>query len=314
MAASNLNLDLSGTDPSNAFTAEVQVINTAVDRSVWPANHPFYINDGFFQVEGRVGAGAWFPMSESTDFSFSPSFVEYTLATGKEIVSYLVVNNSSITSVRINYRALGKYVDETVASEVLALTNAGKLDRSSVISWQRVKGLSPNYAPTLDPNVIGRSAEELMYLGLERIRAAILNPNSSTIIQPKDITEVYLALSSKASIADIENKISSITVPATPANAGELKEIYRFSGNATALTGVVHCTATGGTSIGVIDFIAKRQSNAGAWDVMVSPSFPVEQAFDLAVSISGSDNVLLGQCAVASTYQFKLASVFEGVV
>lgn len=317
MAAADLDYDPQGTNPANQFTGEVHNLDLATDRSVWPQNFPFAINDGYFQVEGRPNAsGVWAPLQESVDFHFSPQFSEYSIASGREIVSYIVINNDSIGQVRIRYKALGQHVDTVLLAEIAGLTALNKLNRSSVLSWTQIKGSPVNYHPLVrDPNVIDRTEQETVYLGLERILQALMNPNSSTAILPKDITDIYLALGGKTSVQDVLDLIAGVTSANIEADPSEEVEIYRFSSTKTALRGVLHITEDGGGAVNCIGFTAHRTDNTGAWvvskDMSVNSSTGVIP--NIKVNSSGGDNVVSAICTAKVTYNFKLLVEFEGV-
>lgn len=317
MAAADLEYDPLANNTNNQFTGEILPVNADVDRSVWPENYPFFINDGYFKVEGRSGdTGAWTLIQESVDFHFSPQFSEYSVATGREVVSYIVLNTTDYTQVRFSYKALGKYTDTVLLSEIAGLSASNRLNRASVVSWKQVKGSPVNYHPLVrDPNVVDRSYEEITYLGLERILNAIQNPNSSTVILPKDINQIYLALANKPSLDEVKALISGATGPSIIAVADTAVEIYRFSGAATAVTGVLHITATGGTGVNCINFTTHRADNSGPWLINKGTSVNTNASIipTLTVQLSGSEYVISAKCTGAVTYKFKLVSEFEGV-
>lgn len=319
MAASSLDLDLTGTNPANEFSAETRAVNTSTDRSVWPENYPFFINDGFFQIEGRVGEGPWFTLRESVDYIYSPQFSEFSVSTGREIVSYVVIMNDTITQVRYNYKSLGKYVDQTILNEIIALESAGKLDRSSVVSWLRIKGQSPNYALAEDPNVIGRTWEEILTLKMQEIKEALLNPSSSTAILPKDITAINLALSSKIGLEEAEAAVLKNSVSPYVATAGENAQVFPFPGNVTGFSAQVHITERTGVFINMFSIKVWRDAPApgGTWQVSLDDEdvglAVSERPVSIQVAPQGGDFVLVIRHTTAVTYQFKLTSLFESV-
>lgn len=315
MAASNLDLDLEGTNPANEFLGEVKLVDTSADRSVWPENYPFFINDGTFSIEGRIGAGAWTPLQESIDFVYSPHFSEYSINTGKEIVSYVLIMNDALTEVRFNYKALGKYTDTTILNEIQILENAGKLDRASMTSWMQVKGQSPNYALSQDPNVVGRSHEEVIWLGLSKILEALNNPNSVTAILPKDITAINLALAEKVSAEQVAALILENTIDPYVATANEAAQMYRFPGNIVGIKGTLMISENAGTANNMVTFNIFRDANApaGTWRVVEDEGYvgtPSGIIPAISIAPSGSEFVVICQCTAAVTYQFKLAAQF----
>lgn len=312
MAASSLNLDLTGKSAANKFTAEAQLVDSSVDRSVWPVNHPFFFNDGTFKVEGRINTGPWMELSESLHFVYSPMFVEYSISTGKEIASYIVMLDATITEVRFTYQALGREVDATVVEEIMALENANLLDRSSVTNWGKVKGLSPNYAPTEDPNVIGKSSVEKTYLMLSHIRDAILNPNSVTAILPSDLTSLELKLAEKVSAEDVEGILTGITSGPIEVAANAWNEIYRMENLYNGMRGIIHMQVKGTQQVNVIPFTAYRPDSGVPWVVLEDPGGLAALNTMIRVEQAGTDWSLQVQTSLVTNFSFKLLARFKG--
>lgn len=315
MAASNLDLDLEGTNPANQFSGEQRSLNLNVDRSVWPENYPFYINDGYFKLEGRIGGGSWFTLKESVDYVFSPLFPEYSISTGKEIVSYFVITNDSLTSVRYNYKALGKYIDQNILREITSLQNEGLLDRASVVSWQRVVGHSPAFALPEDPSVIGRSWEEVMTLKLQEIVTALLMPNSTTAILPKDITAINLLLSRKVDRNDIIELVLANSIQPISASPFEDAQVLPIGSNIAAFTAVLSAIAQDDTSNVIVSFKAYKDRSDN-WQIIEDEQDIQIESQDhpvLSIAQQGVDYVLIARSRKAVVYQLKLLSRFEGV-
>lgn len=195
MPASDYEWDPDGALAANAITGEVFALNTSVTRAVFTQAGPFFKDT--LVVRGRNGLQPWEELGELEHFFFSPPFLEMEQIVGREVFSYIVIMGS-YTEISLDYRAVGEYTDNKLAAHIVQLDSDG-FDRSNIRAWRDVRGPAEYYHPRVrDPGIIDRNWMEVLNVGLNEIRTALQNPNTST---PQNFDQLITEIQNQIALA-----------------------------------------------------------------------------------------------------------------
>lgn len=244
--------------PANKITSEEAVVDRAVDVSVWFQHGPAF-HEGLV-VRGEVNnSGSFATLRPYIDYTFSPMFAGAMAASGRMISSYIIINLADVTTVSIDYHALGAHDDDRLISEVTALGSG--LDRSSVLSWSQVKGSHKAFGKiTRNPALTDSSLLEVLVDYLDRLETTMANPYSATAGHASKLTSIESRLSQIPTTSELESfqiapsadvdiqadtvtELLTVNFPATSVimavnyqNAGETEE-EQFMVNIVGLSG-----------------------------------------------------------------------------
>lgn len=304
MPASDYAYDPTGASAANLITNEATPFNGATDKSVFTQHGPFF--GPSMSVRGRNGAGPWETLKPNEDYFFSPIFIEASAATGQEIFSYVVVKDA-YTEIDLTYQALGQYNDDVL----LAWITANTFDRSSLIEWMKVDGAAATYHPLVrDPDVIGKNVLEMINIGLEKIRVAINNPFSTTVMTAAELTQLQAAISDAASKLYVDDLHTRTSIAPSAATSGLPVDIHTMdtSGGLTTFRSIVTFkAATGEVDIAELLFAFDGANIAHSMFGRVNTNGP---QFTLLPTIAGSDIKLQATSSVDGVFTVKVLSQY----
>jgi hypothetical protein len=171
----------------NAITNEEHdIVDTA---AIIPLANSAFFTDNFVAV-GYPGA---VNLENVNDFFFSPIYLTYAAASGREVASYIVLTNPGAwTSVKLYYKAIGGAIDATLFKEIEL---AGVFDKLDPLNWMDFVGQQQTLnIGILDPEEPGQSFLEVLSTKLNQIKVAIENvPNAPIISLPTSLMDVFTA-------------------------------------------------------------------------------------------------------------------------
>ncbi len=162
MPASSYDYDPGMLKAANKIAAETSAVNLGTDLSVFFQHGPAFQES--VTVMAQVGAAPYAALRPHIDFIFSPVFAGAMAATGRMISSYVLILKPGVTSVQIDYHAVGKYEDEKLIDELITI---GAFDRSDILEWQKVHGSHKAFGKIVrDPQLADMSLLEVLVEGL----------------------------------------------------------------------------------------------------------------------------------------------------
>lgn len=171
----------------NAITNEEHdIVDTA---AIIPLANSAFFTDNFVAV-GYPGA---VNLENVNDFFFSPIYLTYAAASGREVASYIVLTNPGAwTSVKLYYKAIGGAIDATLFKEIEL---AGVFDKLDPLNWMDFVGQQQTLnIGLIDPEEPGQSFLEVLSTKLNQIKVAIENvPNAPIISLPTSLMDVFTA-------------------------------------------------------------------------------------------------------------------------
>lgn len=216
------------TNPANLVSNEVVSVVPSVDRSVFPQQGAFFAESLILEASDDNGA-SYTTLMPNKDYIFSPNFLAATAAAGKEVSSYVVLVRSVWTKVRLTYRVLGEYNDDLL----LAIVGASTFDRSVLYNWSSLNGEIATYHPAVrDPDVLGKNWQEVLNVGLEKIRLEIAAGNAGGSFAG-DLTDIYIRLGQTILKTEISDELAKPTGTAVMIPGATLK-VFEFSPGKTA--------------------------------------------------------------------------------
>lgn len=200
-------LDLTGASPTNLITNEVHTFATANDRIFPLAAGPFF-TIGLKLYHGTTNE----LLAPVTQYKALQLHRAGSLVSGKEVCAIVIVEDTTITSVRVEYQCIGGiYSSEATLLHDLIANNP--LPDVSVI-WGQIFGTPVQFPPVehlhhID-NIYG--AEEIVAV-LERLRIAIAAGDSPSIAAVYQHIHTLLANSNYVTEQQVIDLLSNTAVP-----------------------------------------------------------------------------------------------------
>lgn len=175
-----LNYDPTGLDPANLITGEVHPLGVSDPAGIIPLEGAFFAAD--LVVEGTpTGGGALVTIDPLTGYTLSPMNLMVSIATGKEVFSYVVIQDpASFESITITYRGVGCQPDATLFAEINAADNPDLTDPTTWAQFKGQEGVSKPYA--IDPSIRGLNFFEAMAVKFTDIIAAMGSTSASMMV------------------------------------------------------------------------------------------------------------------------------------
>lgn len=199
MAYTDYDYDRYANNPANFIENEIHVVNVDVDRSIFLEHGAFYDDQNGLVLEGRQGAGAWELLNPEVDYQYSPLFLQAAAKTGKQVFSYLILIKS-YDSVRVTYRALGKFEDTILLANVAT----SSIDRSKIHAWDTIWAPSEYYNPRArDVDLHDKTSLEVFNEAIQRLLISISNPLSSSVLTTADVTKLQQQVGNAVTTDDL---------------------------------------------------------------------------------------------------------------
>lgn len=212
MSASDFSYDPTGMSELNLITGELHAVDLTQSCAVFPVNHSFF-QDGLV-VESKTGidgAGAdvYEELTEGTDYTFSPMFLNASAqTTGKPVFTYIVLLRNDITDLRLQYQTLGQYMDEVLLTEIAASTH----DRTKPYAWTQLQGSLTNFAVEVrEESLKGLSLVEVLYNKVSLIASALSQPKTNKLNLVLDMTRLEEKLYKKMDTANFDTVLHTPT-------------------------------------------------------------------------------------------------------
>lgn len=168
--------DSTGADIANYVTGEVHVIDNTPgvgSLMVQPTEETAFYKAGFIATGYNATYPAGLVLNPYKDYRYSPMYITYSAATGKEAFSYIVLQDAIWDTVELEYHGVGGDLDATLFAEIVA---AGAFDRLNPVSWVQFVGqMSTLNTKILDPEPSSQTFLEVLNTKLAMMIDAINN-------------------------------------------------------------------------------------------------------------------------------------------
>ena len=172
-----LEYDPSGINPDNEIQDEIHIIHTDSDPVVIPKHHPFFKNT--LAVRGTLkSTGIHQPLRYLVDYLLSPPYVSRSLATGKQIYSYIIILDTSLYSdIRLDYHSLGGLPDSTLWAEIEDKKSTADVTLFKTVSfWADMQGEELSLLPHgISEKYHKKGVLEIIAEALDGVQTAIEN-------------------------------------------------------------------------------------------------------------------------------------------
>lgn len=200
-------LDLTGASPANLITNEDHTFTTANDRIFPLSAGPFYTT-GLAVYHGVTNT----LLAPVTQYKALHMHRAGSLVSGKEVCAIIIVEDSTVPSVRVTYQCIGGiYSSEATLIRDL-IDNNPLLEGPTV--WGQIVGAPVQFPPTEHLHHVDNlyGAEEIVAV-LERLRMAIAAGDAPSIAAIYQHVHVLLANSNYVTEQQVIDLISSTNVP-----------------------------------------------------------------------------------------------------
>lgn len=165
-------LDLTGTASSNYIVNEVRTFTVPGDRIFVPTGGPFYLQN--FEIRNAANNALLMP---NVDYKALHLHVEGTKASGRTVCSVIKIENTTLSSVVLNYHVIGGIFGETPEIVHAILENNPPVGN---VIWEQIMGAPVQFPPTDHLHHADEiyGLQELVSI-LEHLRVAILAGDGS---------------------------------------------------------------------------------------------------------------------------------------
>jgi hypothetical protein len=204
--------DPTGLNPTNLVVNELH--NVSLSARAFVVNYGPFFEQGLIVKNGVDGT----PLTPNLDYSVAVIYENATLATGKAVFCFIVINNLSLTSVSVTYQTIGgEYAFYTTAMADLLETIS--LDDRPV-EWGSLLGLPSGFTPAPHMHPVTQIYNWGGFIvKLEEIRQAILVGDQAAMEELRSWVSNEV-LNAAVPIASNEDAIqgSNLTKRITPSN------------------------------------------------------------------------------------------------